>query len=182
MKLPSIKTTFVAAAISLTVSITGIAQDAKEAAPEAPKAAATEKKKPTQEELEAKFIATMTKATMSGRWCLIHEGKLTPEKEDNYTIEGVLRNPNGWIIKSRVQYNKVDMVVPVPVKIEWASDTPVIIVDDLLVPGGNTYSARVMIYEDSYAGTWSGPGVQGLLNGMITREEEKKEESAPKEK
>ena len=177
MKPSPYKSTLVAASICLSFSV-ALAQDPKKtpnepAAKEEPK---TQPKKPSQEELEAKFIATLTKATMAGRWCLIRDGKLTPEKDDKYTIEGVLKNPNGWMIKSRVQYNEIDMVVPVPVKVEWAGDTPVIIVDDLVVPGGNTYSARVMIYEDSYAGTWSGPKVQGLLNGMITRDGKKEED------
>lgn len=139
------------------------------------------KKELSQEELEAKFIATLTNATMAGRWCLIMDGKLTPEKEDRYEIKGVTKTVNGsWLIRSRIQYGKFDMVLPVPVKVEWAGDTPVIIVDNMGIPGGNLYSARVVIYDDSYAGTWSGGGgkVRGLMNGMITREEE---EAAPAE-
>ena len=183
MKLSLNKPALLAATICLTLTV-GVAQETKEA-PSEPTSKEEAKPQPSveplsQEALEAKFIKTLTKATMSGRWCLIRDGKLTPEKEDKYTIEGVLKNPNGWIIKSRIQYNEIDMVVPVPVQVEWASDTPVIIVDDLIVPGGNTYSARVMIYDDSYAGTWSGPKVQGLLNGMITRDE--KDEEAVQDK
>lgn len=146
----------------------------------------TKSKKPTQEEMEAKFIATMTNATMSGRWCLIKDGKLTPEKEDKYTIVSVKKNENNsWIINSRIEYGGFNMVVPVPVKMAWADDTPVIVVNNMGIPGGNKYSARVLVFEDSYAGTWSGPGLQGLLNGMITRtpveedKDEKKED--PKE-
>ncbi len=126
---------------------------------------------PTQEELEAKFTATLTNATMAGRWYLIRDGKLTPEKEDRYEIKGVSKTLNGsWLISARIQYGKFDMVLPVPVKVEWAGDTPVIIVDKMGLPGGNLYSARVVIHDDSYAGTWSGGEVRGLMNGMITRE------------
>ena len=62
------------------------AQDSKPAAPEKPqptdaKPPAPAKPKLTQEELEEKFKATMTKATLSGRWCGIKDGKLTPEKD-----------------------------------------------------------------------------------------------------
>ena len=49
------------------------------------------KPKPTQEELEATFKATLTKATMAGRWCSIKDGVLGPEKEDKYTIVGVTK-------------------------------------------------------------------------------------------
>lgn len=128
---------------------------------------------PTREELEAKFIATLKNATMAGRWCLIRDGELTPDKEDRYEIRGISKTVNGnWLLRARIKYGSFDMVLPVPVKVEWAGDTPVIIVDRLGIPGGNLYSARVVIYDDSYAGTWSGGSVKGLLNGMITRDEE----------
>src|SRR6187551_3554609 len=42
-------------------------------------------------ELEAKFRATLTKATMSGRWCMVKDGVMTPDKEEKYTISGVTR-------------------------------------------------------------------------------------------
>ena len=50
------------------------------------------------------------------------------------------------------------------------------------IPGGNKYSARVLVFENSYAGTWSGPGLQGLLNGMITHEPVEKKDAEPQEK
>jgi len=56
--------------------------------------------------------------------------------------------------------------------VQWAGDTPVIIVDKMTVPGGGTYSARVLIHEHTYAGTWSGGNKVGLLSGMITNEKE----------
>ena len=66
------KTTFIVAAVVLLVSARAFTQDkaaGDSAAKPKPAATATaEKPKPTPEELEAKFIATMTKATMAGRW------------------------------------------------------------------------------------------------------------------
>jgi hypothetical protein len=56
--------------------------------------------------------------------------------------------------------------------VAFAGDTPVIIVDNVGVPGGGTYSARVMIYEKTYAGTWNGGDHGGLLNGVISNEAE----------
>src|SRR5688572_2765351 len=63
-------------------------------APPAPSAPAStsgkdEAPEPAAADLEAKFKATLTNATMSGRWCLIKDGQLTPEKPDKYTIVGV---------------------------------------------------------------------------------------------
>lgn len=67
------------------------AQDSKPAVQARPKL--------SQEQLEAKFKATLTKATFSGRWCGIKDGKLTPEKEDRYSIVSVTKlGGDAWII------------------------------------------------------------------------------------
>ncbi len=151
------------------------AQENKQTAPpEKPKAAApAAKPKPTQEELEAKFRTTLTKATFIGRWSSLKDGQLSPEKEDKYTILGVSKlGGDVWIINARIQYGKKDITAPIPVQVKWAGDTPVIIVDDVGVPGSGTYSARVMIYDHTYAGTWSGGDHGGLMNGFIKNEKE----------
>ena len=76
--------------LSCLLTVISFAQDATAPKKEDPAKA----KKPTQEELEARFIKTMTNATMSGRWCLVKDGELTPEKEDKYTIVSVKKNDN----------------------------------------------------------------------------------------
>jgi len=84
----------------------------------------TEKPKPTAEELEGKFKAMLTKATLTGRWCSIKDGALGPEKEDKYTIIGASKvGGDAWIINARVQYGKKDFVAPIPVQVKWAGDT-----------------------------------------------------------
>lgn len=144
------------------------AQEAK------PAASAPAPSKFSQEQLEAKFKATMTKATLSGRWCGIKDGKLTPEKEDKYTIVSVNKlGGDTWIIHTRIQYGEKDFTVPLPIQVKWAGDTPVITVDGMTMPGGKTaYSARVLVYDKTYAGTWSGGDHAGLMNGIITNEKE----------
>ncbi len=166
------------AAIAMALGSNAFAQD-KSAGPatDKPKAPAAkpgaEKPKLTPEALEAKFTATLTKATMAGRWCAIKDGALGPEKEDKYTIISVTKlGGDAWLINTRIQYNQKDIVAPIPVQVKWAGDTPVIIVDKIPVPGGGVYSARVLIYEHTYAGTWSGGDHGGLLNGVITNEKE----------
>jgi hypothetical protein len=94
-----------------------------------------------------------------------------PEKEDKYTIVGATKiGGDSWIINARIQYGSRDFVAPIPVKVKWAGDTPVIVVDKIPMPGGGVYSARVLFYEHTYAGTWSGGDHGGLLNGVITNE------------
>ncbi len=141
---------------------------------EAATAPAVSKEEAAQEALEAKFKATMAHATMSGRWCLAKDGKLEAEQEDKYTIVGVTKLfGDNWVVRARIQYAKHDITAPIPVKVKWAGDTPVITVDGFGLPGGTAaYSARVLIYGDSYAGTWSAGDHGGLMSGLILREKE----------
>ena len=166
---------------ALTVILSGIAfgQEKKAEKPSAsaqsaPPQSGAEKPKATPEQLEAAFKATLTKATLAGRWCSIKDGELGPEKEDQYTIVSVAKiSADAWLINARIQYNQKEFVAPIPVQVKWAGDTPVLIVDKLPLPGG-VYSARVLIYEHTYAGTWSAGDHGGLLKGVITNEKSDK--------
>ncbi len=174
------KTNFLLPLLVLTAALAQAQDAAQPATPDKPKDSAAPAKPsapmPTQDELEAAFKTTLTKAVMTGRWCMIKDGKLGPEQEEKYTIVGVNKlGGDVWMINARIQYGKKDLVAPIPVQVKWAGDTPVIIVDKVGVPGGGTYSARVLIYEKTYAGTWTGGDHGGLLNGVITAEKPEKE-------
>ena len=155
-----------------------IADDAKEKAAAAP-AKEAGKPIPSQEELEAKFKAMLTKATLAGRWAPIKDGTLGDEKEDKYGIVSVGKvNGDSWVVNAKMKYGGREFVAPFPVKVRWAGDAAVLIVDNLQMPGGqNSYSARVMFYENTYAGTWSGGGHGGMLSGLVTQEKEEKAEA-----
>ena len=131
---------------------------------------------PSAEELETRFKAAMTSVTMTGRWCPVKDGVLGAEKDDKYNIVSVEKvNGSSWVINARMRHGEQEAVMPIPVQIKWAGDTAVIIVDKLKLPGGNAYegsaySARVLIHDGTYAGTWSGGDHGGLLKGVITKE------------
>jgi len=139
-------------------------------------AATAEKPKtdlPSQEELEARFKTLLTKATLSGRWSPINNAQLGPEKkEDKYSIVSAAKiGGDQWIIRARMHYGQNEMVVPVPVLVKWSGDTPVIIVNNFSMGGNQSYTARVLFFEESYAGTWMGSaGYGGLLYGSITHD------------
>ncbi len=166
--------------LGFTLAFGGVAgaQDAhNKDATNKPKDAATPavpaKPKASQAELESIFKASLTKATFKGRWCSIKDGELGPEKEDKYTINSVNKiGGEMWLINARIQYGKKDFVAPIPVQVKWAGDTPVIILDKVGVAGSGEFSARVMIYEKTYAGTWNGGDHGGLLSGVISIEKE----------
>lgn len=140
------------------------ASGAKETPTAAPAAAAA-----VTPEMEAAFEAMLKDATLTGRWCLVKDGALTPEQQDSYKLKGAEKKDGKWSISASMTYAGKEISIPVPVKVEFAAGSPVIVVDKLWIPGGGTYSARVVFHDDTYAGVWSGGGMRGLLSGFITR-------------
>jgi len=81
------------------------AQDASK--PAAAVGTAAEKPKQTQEELEETFKKTLTNATLTGRWCLVQDGKTHARQRDKYTITAVNKiGGDMWLIHARIQYGK----------------------------------------------------------------------------
>ena len=116
--------------------------------------------------LEQKFITTMTNAVFVGRWTV--DGDDKPPKTERYTIISVKKIAGDlWLFNARIQFGGKDVTVPLPIPVKWAGDTPVISVTDMGIPGIGTYTARVLIYEDRYAGTWNGATHGGSLFGRI---------------
>jgi hypothetical protein len=120
--------------------------------------------------LEKQFQETMTNAVLAGKWRLVQDGKLGEEKTDRYTIRSVAKvGEDLWLIGARVEYGGKDVTVPVPVKVLWAGDTPVITITKAGLPGLGTFTARVLVYDGYYTGTWSGTGHGGFLSGVVER-------------
>ncbi len=112
---------------------------------------------PTQEELEKKFAETMSGATLVGRFTTREMGDDKPLAEDRYTLGKVHKLTNGlWSFETRIQYGDHDVKLPLALEVKWAGDTPVITLDNVLVPGMGTFTSRVLVHNDEYAGTWSG--------------------------
>ena len=118
--------------------------------------------------LEEDFRQSLSGSTLVGHFTVGDQKEL---REEKYTITKVSKIPGGlWLFQVRIQYGKRDVTLPLPLNVEWAGDTPVITLTDLSIPGLGTYTARVLIYGDQYAGTWSGGDVGGQLFGRVVRE------------
>jgi hypothetical protein len=63
--------------------------------------------------------------------------------------------------------------------VKWARDTPVIVLEKVSIPGLRTFSARVLLDEGRYAGTWTHDKKGGHLFGTITPAGEEPAESQP---
>jgi hypothetical protein len=94
---------------------------------------------------------------------------LGPDRADKNTIVGVTKQSGDtWIVQARILYNDKDVVAPIPATLKSAGDAAVLIVDHLQIPKSGTYSARVLIYENTSTGTGSAGDHGGLLHGVIS--------------
>jgi hypothetical protein len=132
---------------------------------------ATTKPVKTQAELEADLSKLLTGATLEGSFTATGAGR-DPRRlnSDKYTL-GTVRKLDGseWLIQARIQYGGRDVMVPLRLPIEWAGDTPVIVVDDLTIPGMGTFSARVMFFDEHYSGYWKHGERGGNMFGVVRR-------------
>src|SRR5947209_13374289 len=119
--------------------------------------------------LEQKFQQMMSGVTLIGHSASLN-GEIIPGQE-KYVIEKVSKLAGEtWLFHVRIQYGSHNLPAPLPVTIKWAGDTPVITITDLTIPGLGTYTARVLLYRDQYAGTWSAKTAGGQLFGKIVRQ------------
>jgi hypothetical protein len=132
----------------------------------------------TQAERDSAFAKLLTNATLDGNFTMTGSGQdATKLMHDKYTLAEVKKlDGNQWLIPTRIQYGDKDFTVPLTLPVEWAGDTPVIIVDNVGLPGLGSLSARVMFFADHYAGFWQHGTHTGHLFGVIRHDADK---SAP---
>jgi hypothetical protein len=115
-----------------------------------------------------RFAKLLTGAKFRGSFTL--DGKsLSDLHEEAYEIEKVEKMPEQdlWALTARIKYGNKDVSVPVPLFVKWAGDTPVLTLDNLTLPGLGTFSSRVVLHGDKYAGTWQHDDKGGHLFGHI---------------
>lgn len=124
-----------------------------------------------QAALERQFEQTMTGAMLVGYSSDSRRPDAQP-REERYTIERVSKiagSADNWLFTARIPFRSASLAVPLVIPVKWAGDTPVISVTDLTIPRMGTYTARVLIYRDSYVGTWSGGDHAGQMWGRVER-------------
>src|SRR5262245_56432900 len=90
--------------------------------------------------------------------------------DDKYNIERVEKGAGDqWTFYVKVSMQGREMVLPLPIDVKWAGDTPVITLTDKSLPGMGTYTARVVVYRGQYAGTWKGGNGGGKVFGTIKK-------------
>lgn len=123
----------------------------------------TEKK-----QLFAKFEKLLTGAKLVGMFT-VDSRPLDKLSAEEYEIQKVEKQAEGdwWTITARIKYGDKDLAVPVPLEVKWAGTTPVLTLDKITLPGFGTFSSRVVLSGDRYAGTWQHDDKGGHLFGKI---------------
>lgn len=132
--------------------------------------------KDAQADREAAFIQRMSGVVLRGAFQMTNadglggKAPMTKPSVERYEIANVQKlGGDNWLVTARIQYADRDVQVPVPVHVHWAAGTPIITLDKMRIPMIGEYSARVIIDDGFYAGTWRGPTYGGVLSGQILK-------------
>jgi hypothetical protein len=113
----------------------------------------------------------MSNVKLVGNFTVAGRDNKGPLAKEEYTIRKVEKLPEGdkWMFLCRIKYGKHDLEIPLPLDVKWAENTPVITLDELTIPTLGTFSARVVLHDNKYAGTWRHDQVSGHLFGLIEK-------------
>lgn len=125
---------------------------------------------------EQRIVEYLSGSKFIGRYTTDRD-EAAAAKPESYTISKVekLPEPDLYRLTSRIQYGETDTEVPIDLKILWSGNTPVITLDNIWIPGMGTFSARVLVHQGRYAGTWSHGDKGGHLFGRIEKANEESE-------
>lgn len=129
----------------------------------------------SQEQRDAEFAALLDGARMEGKFNLSSATGESAAQVDLYSVSELRKGEDDtWIFEYTMSYGQgpdgPKQTVPIPVRVEWAGDTPVLTMTDQTVEGLGTFTVRVMIHGERYAGTWSNGTVGGHMWGRIVRD------------
>ena len=135
----------------------------------------------SEEERFQAFATMMANVKMIGSFTIV--GQAAPPKQDGaYVIKSVRKIPEGdyWVFDALVEHDGKEMPLQIPIEVKWSGDTPVITLENLTIPGLGTFSARIVLYRDAYAGMWVHGPVKGHMYGVIEKVAAEAPASEPK--
>lgn len=135
----------------------------------------------TREQAEKEFEDLLSGASLVGFFTTDGQTADKPLKPDRYKLGAVKKMP-GKEDTYLFSYDLKGTPIPLMLTVKWAGTTPVIVLDELTIPGMGTFSSRVMFHGDRYAGTWQHGAVGGLMFGKVEKADAKKPDAKPVEK
>lgn len=117
--------------------------------------------------LEKAFSEKLSGATLVGSFTTDGKGGTKP---DRYRVVSAKKvKDNDWIFTATMKIGENQLDIPIPIKVYWADDTPVMSLTDLTIPRMGTFTSRVMFFGDRYAGTWQHGDHGGTFYGVIEK-------------
>lgn len=146
-----------------------MAQDQEpKAPPQNSRAPVGKKGIPPQEDLDRWLTEKLANCVFSGSYSVTQGADEKSAVMEKYAISRVTKvNDTSWLFAAKWQIQGKEFPIAIPLTILWAGKTPVITLEEVTIPGLGTFSSRVLIHEDWYAGTWSHGKVGGHLWGRI---------------
>lgn len=123
--------------------------------------------RPDQAALEKAFADKLSDSTLVGTFTI--DGK-AGTKPDRYRVVSAKKIKDAdWVFTATMKVGEKEVDIPIPIKVYWADDTPVMSLTDLSIPGVGTFTSRVMFFGDRYAGTWQHGDHGGTFSGLIEK-------------
>jgi len=119
--------------------------------------------------LERSFAEGMANVTLTGFFTVGDSGET---HEDRYTIGKITKiGDDLWNFDASIKYGTHEFKATVQVPVKWAGDTPVLSMENYLIKGQGVYSARILVFNGMYAGTWGAKDHGGKMFGKIVKNE-----------
>lgn len=120
--------------------------------------------------LEKQFEETMSGASLIGHFTIARGDKDSTPQDEGYRVSKISKLEDGrWLFTAQMKFGDRDVSLPMPFEVQWAGDTPVITLTNQEIPGLGTFTARVLIYRDRYAGTWQHGQIGGHMWGRVEK-------------
>ena len=124
---------------------------------------------------EPRFIAMLKNATLKGTWAPVAQSQMGAQRQDEgYRIaRAEKREGDNWAIVTLVSFQGREIEFAMPAMVKFAGDTAVLILENVRAGQGQAnWSARVMFFDNVYAGRWwetSNKEHGGTVAGTITQ-------------
>ncbi len=122
-----------------------------------------------QGDREARFAELIEGKRLEGKFNVIGPDGMTDAQVDTYMVSELSRGDgDSWVFHYNMGHNQNAQMEPIPVDVLWAGDTPVLTMTDQEIPGlPGRFTARVMLYDGMYSGTWQHGPIKGLMWGRL---------------
>ncbi|HVC99446.1 MAG TPA: hypothetical protein VND64_37615 [Pirellulales bacterium] len=126
-------------------------------------------------EMEKEFAKAMSGATLRGLATTVRAGSVVGQNPDEYTLGDVTKVDDRGRWKFEFRTGDDRLLKTPPLDVHWAGETPVIVFSDIRIKGRQgTFSAKLLIDDDQYVGTWSDGKSGGHMFGTIVYVKAKK--------